>query len=421
MATRRDFGRKLAERARKMAWPVTNHKDGGWIIQCPDGFKVQIHLTPSDVNADDHIMQELNRHGWADAEAEFSRLSEENRQQRLLEAQEENRRRLDNAQQHADALARAAGQTRVPEIVLLTPAPFPKTFERVLVTPELAGKILDLNTTNRPIRRPEVELWRNVIERGEFRYTHQGVAIDDTGVLQDGQHRLTAVHEAGIPVEMQISVGMPKENFNAIDNGLRRTFGDIASHLGLANFNRVGTVARLLLIFDEYPRRPFNDKVSNAEVATYLQQNYLDEGISIGQAIHLATNESQMHWHAYRINGNGAAVGIYKLWQLFGRNDALVLDFLEGLKSGIDLGATDPRLALRRVMSSPTNGVIRSAQNHLGFFIKAWNKHAKGESTKILSFRPKQEDIPRIYVPGDVKPSRRRNVPTTSTEDVGTE
>lgn len=401
-ATRKTFGLNLAKRARTMGWNVSHHKDGGWKIQAPDGHVVQIHLTPSDINADEHVMQELRRHGWDEAEKEYNRLSEDKRMERVRAVQAESRRRLDQAQQQADALARAAGQSRVPEAVLLAPSPIAKTFERVLVTPELAQRMLDLNTANRPIRRGDVALWRNVIESGEFRYTHQGVAIDETGVLQDGQHRLTGVVESGIAVEMQVSIGMPKENFNAIDSGLRRNFRDVAHNLGIPSAGRVGSVARMLIILEDYPKRNFGDKVSNTEVANFLAQPYQEEGILVGQAIHMAVNESQLQWQAYRINSTAAATGIFRLWQVLGREDELVIEFLDGLKSGIDLGPEDARLALRRVLLTPSTRA-RTAYHHLGLFTKTWNKFVKNESVKVLSFRTKIEDLPRLNFPSTDK------------------
>lgn len=402
-ATRRAFGLKLAQRARQIGWNVTNHKDGGWKIQAPDGHVVQIHLTPSDVNADEHVMGELNRHGWKAAEEEYNRLSEEKRKERVQAVARANQERLDKAQQQADALAKAAGQSRVSEAVLLTPSPFPKTFERVLVTPELAQKLLDLNTANRQLRKGDVELWRNVIERGEFRYTHQGVAIDETGVLQDGQHRLGGVVESGIPVEMQVSIGMPVENFNAIDNGLRRNFRDVAYKLGLSNPSKVGTAARLLIILDDYPKRNFAEKVSNTEVGNFLAAPYIGEEMTNGQAVHLAVNEAQLHWQAYRINTGAAAVGIYRLWQLLGRDNELVHEFLDGLKTGVELGPKDARLALRRLVLSASNNTPRTSFVHLGLLLKSWNKFAQGKEVQVLSFRAKTEDLPRIYIPGSDK------------------
>lgn len=404
MASRHSFGKQVVSRARYIGWQVDNLPSGGWVITCPDDFRVQIHLTPSDVNAEATIIRELNRHGFAKAEEEFNRLSEEKRLERLQDARDQNQRRLDAAQKAADALTRAAtGRTRVPIDVLLNPQPMPKTFERVLVTPELASRLLDLNTDNRPIRKSEVAQWVDVIERGAWHYTHQGVAIDSSGVLQDGQHRLTAIVKTGIPVEVQISVGMPPENFNAIDNGLRRNFRDVAARLHLANPGKVGSAARILIIFNEYPTRSFADKVNNAEIGEFLSTQYYSTEQSVGDMIHLAVNEAQMHWHSYRINLNAMATLTYKLWELVGQDNPQVVEFLDGLKTGADVGKTDSRLALRRVTNSPTNNVPRSAPHHLGLAIKAWNKFAKGEQVQVLAFRTKVEDLPKIYVPGNGK------------------
>lgn len=402
MATRKDFAKRVADQARRMGWEVKNRKDGGWDVTCPDNFRIQLHLTPSDVNAEKVIMRELENHGWNEAVDEYVSLTEQERQNRLAAAQAENQRRLDQAQQQADALARAAGQSRVPWDVLLNPQPVPKTFERVLVTPELATKLLDLNTGNRPVRDREVELWQNVIERGEFRYTHQGIAVDSNGVLQDGQHRATAIVRSGIAVEMQVSVGMPPENFDAIDNGLRRNFRDVVARLGIANAARVGSAARLLLIMDEYPKRSFGDKVSNAEVSHYLQRRVTlagGEETSLGDLIYQATVEAQQHWAAYRINVTGTAAFLTRVWQLLGTENAELQDFLAGLRSGVDLSSSDPRLALRRVMLSPSNSVRTMTHVHYAYIVKSWNKFVKNTPTKVLNFRPKAEDIPKIIVP----------------------
>jgi len=400
MASRSTFGRQIVARARKIGWQVDNHPSGGWVITCDDSHRVQIHMTPSDVNAEATIMRELNKHGFSNAEEEFNRLDEEKRQARLSAAREENRRRLDAAQKQADALARAAGQVRVPEEIILNPYPVPKTFERVLVTPELARKLLDLNTANRPTRASEVDFWKEVIERGAWHYTHQGIAVDNTGVLQDGQHRLSAIVLSDISVEMQISIGMPPENFNAIDNGLRRTFGDVAARLGLRSHSKVGSVARLVIIYNEYPIRQFNSKVSNAEVADFLSRPFDDAGLTTGEMVQKSVNDGQMHWHDYSINTSAISTLIFKLWETFGQDDPKVTEFLSGLRSGAELGKEDARLALRRVVSSPTNNSPRTAPNHLGLAVKAWNRFAQDKPVKVLAFRTKVEDMPKIFVPG---------------------
>lgn len=398
MATRKTFAHEIAGRARRINWPVRMLKSGGWEITCPDDFTVQVHLTPSDRNHEAVVLRELKNHGFEEAELEWVRLKEEERLQRIRDSHDAAQKALDKAQQHADAVARASGQTRVSADVLLHPYPLPKTFERVLVTPELANQILDLNTENRPIRQREVQLWAGIIKRDEWKYTHQGIAIDNRGVLQDGQHRLSGIVQTGIPCEMQISIGMPPDNFNAIDNGLRRTFGDVAANLGLGNRNRVGTAARMLTLYNSWPERARTEKVSNAEIAHILGQKF-DDTRNVGDVIFTATARAQALWAACRLNVSAATTGIYLLWSMVGENHPLVHDFLEGLLKGSNMDEQDPRFVLRRYVMSPSNK-RRDAWLHLSLFIKAWNKYVQGVRIQNLFFR-KDEDLPKVRIPQD--------------------
>ena len=43
--------------------------------------------------------------------------------------------------------------------------------------------------------------------------THQGIAFDENGVLQDGQHRLCAIVSANKPVDMMVTSGLSPDNF----------------------------------------------------------------------------------------------------------------------------------------------------------------------------------------------------------------
>lgn len=404
MATRQTFASEISKRARTMGWPVTFNRDGQPVIWNPDTDKsVVIHLTPSDVNASKAVMDKLDKIGFSDAEQEWQRLKEEDRQRRLKMVQEKNQQDLDQKQREAEAysnaVAKASGQSRVSLAQLTTPYPIPKTFERVLITPEWANALLDLNRNNRPIRNREVQVWVNTIESGNWHYTHQGIALDTNAVLQDGQHRLTAIVVSGVPCEMQVSVGMPPENFSAIDNGLRRTFGDVVARRGFGNRNRVGTAARLVLIYDDYPRRALTSKVSNAEVDAYITKPF-DQNRANGDVLAEASNIAQLMWRACRLNASAGAAGVYKLFDLIGEDDPRVREFIEGLSgSGADLGERDARLVLRNLVNNP-QARNRTAWHHLGLFIKAWNKFVIGAEVKQLSLR-KTEDLPAFQVPVD--------------------
>lgn len=91
----------------------------------------------------------------------------------------------------------------------------------VNITPKLARSMLQRNLQNRPLRMAHVERLRLSFERGEYRMTHQGVAISADGVVIDGQHRLTAIAmmEEGRSFPMLVSTGMDfADAFSVVDS-----------------------------------------------------------------------------------------------------------------------------------------------------------------------------------------------------------
>ena len=81
---------------------------------------------------------------------------------------------------------------------------------KVLITPEMASGLLSKNTHNRTISKVKVTQMVNDIKSGRFETTHQPVAIAEDGELIDGQHRLTAIVESGIAVELLVAYNAPR-------------------------------------------------------------------------------------------------------------------------------------------------------------------------------------------------------------------
>ena len=95
------------------------------------------------------------------------------------------------------------------------------------VTPEMAKVYLQKNTDNRNKRGWWVSGLANMIKRGEWIPTHQGVAFSKSGKLLDGQHRLEAIVEANMPVQMLVTTGVSDEAYKVLDNGIKRTLADL--------------------------------------------------------------------------------------------------------------------------------------------------------------------------------------------------
>lgn len=114
----------------------------------------------------------------------------------------------------------------------------------ITITPKIAGFYLAANRTNRPIRRAWVKKLAEIIKDGEWEVTHQGIAFDIDGNLQDGQHRLHAIVESGVPVAMYVTTGASLKAFTVIDQGVKRSTGDIlrVSPVVASSVNKIATM-----------------------------------------------------------------------------------------------------------------------------------------------------------------------------------
>ena len=115
------------------------------------------------------------------------------------------------------------------------------------ITRELAQKWIERNVSNRPVRREHVRSIAAMILRGEWRDDHPGVILfDEDGKLLDGQHRLLAIIEAGIPVMARVECGAKPEVREYIDTGKVRTLYDRKTFDGDHNTNKA--IAAILRI-----------------------------------------------------------------------------------------------------------------------------------------------------------------------------
>lgn len=99
--------------------------------------------------------------------------------------------------------------------------------QRMLVTPDQATTWLQSNNINRTVRNHWVNQLANQIKEGNWVVTHQGIALSQSGVLLDGQHRLMAIEKAQIPVEMFVCTDADESIFKAIDCGIKRSMADL--------------------------------------------------------------------------------------------------------------------------------------------------------------------------------------------------
>lgn len=97
------------------------------------------------------------------------------------------------------------------------------------VTPGMAATWLSHNTGNRKISLLNVTKLKNSILNDNWEITHQGIAIDEYGNLIDGQHRCSAIVEAGKTVKVWVATysGATTAMKKMIDIGAKRTVSQI--------------------------------------------------------------------------------------------------------------------------------------------------------------------------------------------------
>lgn len=255
-------------------------------------------------------------------------------------------------------------------------------YRKIIVTPLLAERLLILNERNRRVSRKDVEEWRRKLRTGEFQRTHQGIAIDTEGVLQDGQHRLTAIAEEGIAATMWVAVGCPPTNFEVIDIGRGRTNMDALYLAGIENERVLAPIIRTVYLY-----RTVDSPVnwSKVKVTPHIA---LEEYNKDPKEYDLAAEQAPIIREGCGMTRNAAGSGFYLMRAV---NPARrVGEFMDNLITGADLRSGDPRLALRRILEqgglADRRGRI-AVVAHMTCLFKAWNAWAAGISMERMTYK----------------------------------
>lgn len=93
------------------------------------------------------------------------------------------------------------------------------------VTPDVAKAMLEQNTENRRVRPSVVARYAAIMSAGNWKLSPDGIVFSDKRLLQ-GQHRLSAVIAADVPVEFMVWTGVDDEVFRVFDRGAIRSTAD---------------------------------------------------------------------------------------------------------------------------------------------------------------------------------------------------
>jgi len=156
--------------------------------------------------------------------------------------------------------------------------PFEVRFETI--DPDRAAELLATNPDKaklpkqRSISLTRVDRYLDDIANGWWAVTHQGIAIDEQGILMDGQHRLKAIIEADKPIISMVCIGVPRDTFTLMDGGFTR-----AAHSFLEGPYRTqrAALARTWLQLQENKGTAYMSNIGNGKFPSHRILRLIDE------------------------------------------------------------------------------------------------------------------------------------------------
>lgn len=246
----------------------------------------------------------------------------------------------------------------------------------IQVTPQLAKVWLSLNDRNRKINPKAVTDYARQMTTGKWLSNGESIKRAHNGQLLDGQHRLMAVIEAGVEVEMLVIEGLEPEIQDTVDAGRKRTASDQLSMSGVANSSIVAAVGRRAWMWDQGNIRfTASSSPSILEVKETLEKYpHIHRSAEIGARTAMSYKPTR-----------GAITGTAH--HLFVQLDQdLAAEFFAQLTTGAKLDGDHPVMALRnRLLNDFTNRKKVPFHQGLAFYIRAWNARREGRELSRIA------------------------------------
>jgi len=249
-----------------------------------------------------------------------------------------------------------------------------------VVSPDDAAELLKYNTKNfRVIDKSRVSRYADDMKSGKWNLNGETIQVGPTALL-NGQHRLTAIVKAGVPIRLFIAVQIEDDTAMTMDDGKPRTAASWLRHKGVSNFNNVAAMSRLCIIHDR--RRWGNSSVgvdggSRTEIVNFAMKH--------SDAIQGAHSLSAKCKKILPQSMMGAVMFIAARYQNPINFDTLTW-FAESLSKGQGLTNNDPVLHLRERLITATGAKKIPSYFQRMLLSSAWNKTALGEGCKQLKF-----------------------------------
>jgi len=257
---------------------------------------------------------------------------------------------------------------------------------KMTVTPDKAKQWLELNTRNRPLNEKLVAIYASDMKAGRWQYNGDAIRFDYNGNLIDGQHRLKACVESGVPFTTDVIGGLEPKAIQTIDIGCVRNASHIAHMYGVKNATNACAIAKLYLIHKKnglgsinYPeKRPSKTEIVEAAIKIPGIQDAILRAAQVGSKI-----------------ASPRILGVCYL--IFSEQNRVAADrFFNDLAYGTNLRSDSPVYLLRERLLANNRSKYKIPEIEiLALFFKAWAAYRDGRPMRRLAWSV-TEDFPRI-------------------------
>ena len=260
------------------------------------------------------------------------------------------------------------------------------------VSPAMAEKWLVLNQANRPLTDTHVSRFAETMRRDQWTLNGQPIIFSEEGTLLDGQHRLHAVLESKKSVDFDVRFGVKTEAMVTIDEGKKRSSGDVLFMMGFKNHTTTAAAARMVMRYQDNLKalEGGKDAPNNIEVLEWCRNNpHIEQVVEWAQKYYM------------KMRGNtpltGSKIAAYKF--ICDEIDkSLSDDFYYRLVTGAGLEIDSVMFMLRdRLMSGKNNPEINLRPSYItGLLATAWNHERNGRTPKRLLYSEERGEVVRF-------------------------
>lgn len=275
----------------------------------------------------------------------------------------------------------------------------------VTITPDIAQKLLKLNTRNRAHRPTHIAWLTAQMKLGLWIFCGKFIPITISGILGDSQHFLYAICKSGTPCDAILMTGLSDDIINVIDTGKARTAADILQINGFLNANEQAAIAKKVHAFfhRDYSRtgeRSFTKIHNKSDEKSIITNTIILQRVAVNNLYLEAAKFALAHNPVYKDLFPSFVGAFYFIFSY--ENKAKAKAFMYDLVTLDNVSKDAPQYILHQHFKKikkerDKKGIKHSSTAYCWWMVKSWRAYIDGKKIVSLPDWNRSYKIPEIY------------------------